>query len=176
MEGEIWKPVIGYETKYLVSNLGRIKSLFFKNPKIMKQTNCCGYLKITIERVNGKNKNEFCHRIVAKTFIDNTLKVNEVNHKNGKRNDNRVENLEWVSHQENLSHSVKVLGRKYKKGAENKFSKKIYMYDLNMNFIRELAWVYDIVDDNFKRTSIVDCALGNRKSYRGYIWSYEKLH
>ena len=101
---EIWKTVKEYED-YMVSNLGRVKSLKFGKEKILSQF----YDKDGYNRVNllsqGKQKNLGVHRLVALVFYgQNDLSVNHIN---GIKTDNRLENLEYVSNRENQSHKFK---------------------------------------------------------------------
>ena len=106
---EIWKEIKGFDY-HLISNLGRIKSLprgIKKKETILKQSdNGRGYMKVCI-REKGKMTNKYIHRLVAEAFIYNTMNKREVNHKNGIRVDNRVENLEWVTYSENNLHAYK---------------------------------------------------------------------
>lgn len=127
MENEIWKPINGYET-YEVSSIGRVKSLpkkrgggFCNKTYILslKKTRC-GYLMATIS--NGKIKCFTVHRLVALTFIDNINNKKFVNHINGIKSDNRVENLEWVTHEENTIHAIKT-GLTNNKGENNPSAK-----------------------------------------------------
>jgi hypothetical protein len=122
---EIWKDIEGHDG-YQVSNLGNVKSLdrwIFKidkrfskpiklfQPGIMKAKTKYASKKglygfyFTVNL--GKIKRIPIHRIVAKTFIDNPLCLNEVNHINSIKTDNRVENLEWVNRRENMAHAYK---------------------------------------------------------------------
>ena len=114
---EIWKDVIGYEGYYEVSNLGRVRSV----DREIKKKNCVqnkkgiiktlyenrdGYLTVKLSK-DGVDKREFVGRVVAKSFIpmpesDSFL---EVNHKDFNRKNNCVENLEWVTHEENVRYS-----------------------------------------------------------------------
>ena len=96
---EIWKDVTGYEGLYQVSNTGKVKTLQKQvgrkeTEKIMKANKVwTGYLRIGL-RKNGKTKNTYIHRIVAQEFIENPEHKPIINHKNGNRQDKRVENLE----------------------------------------------------------------------------------
>lgn len=121
---EVWKDIDGYNGDYKVSNLGRVKS--FKKDKIngivMKQDNArLGYKRICLCLENVK-KNFFIHRLVAKAFIDNPYNKPQVNHKNGKPSDNRVENLEWCTASENHLHSYAVLNKQIPKGESHPYA------------------------------------------------------
>ena len=109
MEGEIWKDIEGFEKKYQISNMGRVKALNFKRSgkeKIMKQSfNGRGYLKVGL-RKDGKFKTLKVHRLVAQTFIENKENKPCVDHKNTIRTDNRVENLRFVTHKENNNNEL----------------------------------------------------------------------
>lgn len=101
---EIWKDVIGYEGIYVVSNLCRVKSIRFERHKILAQhDNARGYLQVSLYK--GVEKKKYAHRLMAKAFIPNPDKKPYINHKNGDKKDNRIENLEWCTHAENIRHS-----------------------------------------------------------------------
>lgn len=88
---------------YAVSNLGNVKNI--KSGKLIKQVKTpTGYLQVSISK-NGKKKSFRVHRLVAIYFIDNPLNKEQVNHKNGDKTDNRVCNLEWTTHTENINHA-----------------------------------------------------------------------
>ena len=97
---EFWKDIEGYEGLYQVSNTGQIKSL--KINRIRKpRPNNNGYLLIDLHK-NGEKKTYQVHRLVAEAFLSNEEELPEIDHINNDRQDNRVCNLQWISHVENL--------------------------------------------------------------------------
>lgn len=117
---EIWKPIEGHPG-YEVSNLGRVKSLEKKvynkrgnlhrkwPERILKQShNTFGYLQVNL---SNRSRMRIVHRLVAETFLPNPQNYPVVNHKNGIKDDNRVENLEWCTVSYNTWHSCNVLGK-----------------------------------------------------------------
>jgi hypothetical protein len=96
-------------TNYFVNELGQIKTTNWKNAKIERNMSPCinssGYYQ-TVFVIDGNNKSVTIHRIIAEVFIPNPDKKPEVNHKNGNKLDNTVENLEWVTRKENIQHCI----------------------------------------------------------------------
>jgi hypothetical protein len=114
---EIWKDILGYEGIYQVSTKGKVRgvSRVTKHPRsvgaIRKSKmlslvkTAAGYLRVTLSR--GGKRCTFCvHRLVAEAFISNMECKSQVNHKNGVKDDNSVDNLEWVTPKENVRHSI----------------------------------------------------------------------
>ena len=108
---EIWKDVPEYEGLYQVSNLGRVKSIprTYKNRnykgRVLAPTNARGYLHVLFS-VNTTRKTMKVHRLVALAFLGSSDLY--VNHINGVKTDNRLENLEYCTSQENMNHAVKM--------------------------------------------------------------------
>ena len=103
MNVEEWRDVVGYEGLYKVSNLGNIKSLI-KDRLLKPSEHNRGYLLVVLTK-NHKHKHCYVHRIVAEAFIKNIESKTEVNHIDGNKKNNRVENLEWCTGIENMLHA-----------------------------------------------------------------------
>lgn len=122
----IWKKIDGFSS-YEISNYGEIKTYNWKNKgceRIMKPAlDGAGYFRTMLKRdSDGKFCTVKVHRLVAYAFLDLVESKNIVNHINGIRNDNRVINLEWCTHSENLKHSFKI-GLSDNKGSKNPAAK-----------------------------------------------------
>lgn len=148
---------------------GRIKKL---KPKISPD----GYLSVGIysnKKVSWKRIN----RLVAQEFIPNPENKPQVNHKNGIKTDNRVENLEWSTASENIKHKFSVLGHKGhnfgKKGVQCRWAKKV----LQIKDGKIVGYFYG-ADEAYRITKINaghirSCCYGDRKTAGGYQWRYQ---
>ena len=116
------RDIRGFESYYAVNESGEVWSLRYGR-KLSPRDNGTGYFHVHF-CIKRRHSMRYVHRIVAEAFIDNPSSRKEVNHKNGLRGDNRVENLEWVTREENMQHARKSGrwvpggGRKRKLGAE----------------------------------------------------------
>lgn len=100
---EYWKPIIGYENLYKISNLGNVLSLR-KNSILKHHMITGGYFVVQLSK-NGKSRNWLVHRLVAEAFIDNPNRLPEINHKDENPSNNAASNLEWCSHKYNMNYN-----------------------------------------------------------------------
>ena len=116
---EIWKPVDGYEGYYEISNLGNLRSVdkyirwgrgkgyikHLPSKILLPSINNSGYKIYTLSKPGSKLVCRTIHRMVATAFIPNPHNLSDVNHIDEDKNNNIVDNLEWVSHRENVIYS-----------------------------------------------------------------------
>ena len=112
MSEEIWLPCPGYEWNYEVSSHGRVRSLgndtYHRGAKVLKQNlGNKGYYTLRLTYSPGKKKCELVHRLIAKAFIQNPDDKPCVNHIDGNKLNNAVDNLEWATIKENNAHAVR---------------------------------------------------------------------
>lgn len=158
---EIWKPVVGFESKYLVSNLGRVKSIGTYNTckkGIMKpMVNREGYLHINFFD-NGRKKDIGIHRVVAQAFIPNPNGYKYVHHKDENPSNNCVDNLEWCTNSANIRYSC---------------GRQVAQMDSNGNVIRVFNCISDASKElNIPVSNITKCCIGKRTSAGNYSWKY----
>ena len=144
---ELWHDIVGFEGLYQVSNLGNVKALqrllpdkrILKEKILKKQVQRDGYVLVGL-RKKGKQKFILVHRIVATAFIPNPENKKQVNHIDGNKLNNHVENLEWCTASENIKHAYKI-GLKNKLFGELNYNAKIKKEDVI--FIRKNYKPYD---------------------------------
>ena len=192
MENEIWKDVVGYEGIYEVSNLGKVKSverdikihingklvIHHQKEVIMNQVNANGYFHTNLR--DGKTRRmKLIHRLVAEAFIPNPENKETINHINGIKTDNRVENLEWATRSENTLHAIRtglisvnsLKERAYKGRIKRRRTILVYKDD---NFIGEYSCIKETAQALCIYTSNIHRALqGNGRSL-GYVFKIKK--
>lgn len=151
------KDIKGYESLYAVTRCGKVWS--YKSKRFLKTTkNQYEYETVGLMK-NGKRKYKYVHRIVAETYLNNRENGTEVNHKDENKSNNSVDNLEWITHKENVNY-----GSRVKRIAQRK-SKKVKCLETGQvfNSMREAEEAYGI-------KNISRCCSGKRKSVGGYHW------
>lgn len=178
MVNEEWRPVKGYEGFYEVSNLGRVKSiprevyccLRWNNKKkfngnILKPIIRGGYYHV--ELCSPIRKRLKLHRVIAMAWIENKHKKPHINHKNGIKTDNRIENLEWCTPAENTKHAIRT-GL-----ADTRID--IIQKTLDGKVVKEWHGLkYAAKECNISPSSIQHVLYGKQRSAKGFIWEYKK--
>lgn len=171
---EEWKDITNYENLYQISNLGRVRSvdrlikqyghkrqyerlMKGKILKLHKQNG--GYMLATLTK-DGKEKKMLVHRLVAQEFIPNPQNKEQVNHIDGNKQNNCIDNLEWCTQSENVKHSYSKLHHKLK-------NKKVFCCELN-KFFNSIEGASKELNINPRSISH---AINNRaKKAGGYTW------
>ena len=163
---EYWKPVVGYEGLYMVSNWGRVKSMNYNHSgkeRILKLIpNRYGYLYVNLYKNNIKKK-YLVHRLVAEAFIDNPDNLPQVNHRDENKLNNNVDNLEWCTNEYNINYGTR----------NERCSKPVLQYTLDGEFVREWPSTMECERNGFNRGNIWMCCQGKLKKYKGYIWKFK---
>lgn len=170
---EIWKDIPEYEGLYQVSNMGRIKSLprngTIKQERILKQTeDNNGYLVVGLHR-NNKQKKMCVHWLVANAFIPKNIEYKVINHIDGNKHNNILNNLERCTQ----SHNVKEAFRIGLEVPNNE--KKVLQFDRNNNFIKEWKSASEAERKlKISQANISACCRGVRKTTGNYIWRFKE--
>lgn len=181
---EIWKDVVGYEGLYQVSNLGRVKSLARRrlmisqgntvfgavHERILKFGASLGYQCVTLSK-NGVHERIRVHKLVAKHFIPNPEKKEQINHIDGNKHNNCANNLEWCTASENQRHAVDSGLR------DNAIQKRriyFYQFDKEGNFVHRWHGYKEAEETvGVPRQSIAECVNRKGGSAYGYLWVKE---
>jgi len=158
----MWKDVSGYEGLYEVSNLGRVKS---KRKIISSVDDGKGYPRLHLSK-DGKAKSFRVHRLVAEAFIPNPDCFPIVNHKDGNKENNTVENLEWCTQLENVEHA-------YINGFSTRnVPRPVKSIDMHGNVQYFTSQCDAARKTGAAQQNISLCCLGKIKSAGGYVWQF----
>ena len=172
---EIWNNIEGYDGKYQVSNLGRVRNTQ-KNIIMTDRKRGKGYMAVTLTDYTGKHKDYYIHRLVANAFIPNPDKLSQVNHKDEDKTNNCAYNLEWCDCKYNINYGT----RSTRSCSNRKYSKRkgttIYQYTLDKEFVRSWESLNEIYNTlGIFRSCISKCCRGVYNQSHGFLWSCKEL-
>lgn len=180
---EIWKDITGYNGKYRISNLGNVMSKNYLNTGADKllslKKHHSGYLLVRLCAGSRKlQTNRTVHSLVAEAFLQNPHNKPCVNHIDGNKENNRLDNLEWVTYKENDQHAIRTGLRNphinnHPKGKDVVNSRKICQYSLSGEYLH----TWDCISEAARFYHLNPCvitnnAAGRTKTCHGYIWKY----
>lgn len=165
---EIWKDIKGYNGLYQVSNTGFVKSFQTKTPFIKKfNKNHQGYLSVAL-CLDNKVKLVKIHRLVAEAFLPNPENKPQVNHKDGNKSNNHVDNLEWVTASENIKHSFANCLQ-----TMDLRKRKVSSYTLDGKFLKTYDSIADASSDTgISIGNITTCCQGKFRYTKDITWRY----
>ena len=171
---EEWRDVVGYEGKYMVSNKGEVYSLLSHIK--LKRLVINGYYRVSL-CYDGDIKLALVHRLVAKAFIPNPENKRCVNHLDENRLNNDVSNIEWATHKENTHWGTNIQRMIETQRNTSPFRKAVYQYDRSLVLINQFQSASEAARVlGIRADGISHAACGREKSYKGFIWSYNKLN
>lgn len=179
---ESWKFIDGTNNRYEVSNLGNVRCEGSLVPLVLDNT---GYVKVKIELMMG-SKWFWLHRVVAVYFCKGYFLEGQVNHIDGNKENNKADNLEWVTNAENQKHRIEILGKDCK-GKNNPmygvFGEKSpvfkgYILQIDKHtgeVLGRFAGSGDVIKQfpEFKTSGLLKAVNGTNKTYKGFIWKRE---
>lgn len=175
---EVWKDIDGYDGKYQVSNLGKIRSIRAREKnrtiilKPMVQKN--GYLYVALWKDN-KKKNKLIHRLVALAFVENPNDYPEINHKDENKENNMMDNLEWCEHKTNINYGTCKQKISESKINHPRHSKITYQYTKDGKLVQVWPSAAEIERQlGYCAHVIGACRSRKIKSAYGYVWK-EKM-
>lgn len=182
-EIEIWKPVVGFEGSYEVSNLGRVRSVdrfitnslgrtYFSKGVILKWVLDKGGYPMVGLSLHNKYYSRKIHRLVAEAFIENPYNLPSINHKDEDKTNNKVENLEFCTVKYNNNYGNHNLKQSLTRRADPNLTKSVLKLSLTGEVLKQYPCVRDVVIDGYKERTVAEVCRFEKPSAYGYLWIF----
>ena len=184
LEGEEWRPVVGYESLYMVSSFGRVVALakfvkrsycdnYLKSPMLKKiQKDANGYSMIHLTK-DGKSKSFLVHRLVGIAFIDNPFDYKTIDHLDCNKDNNQVTNLRWCTQSQNMLNPItRNRVSSQRKGIRPTWTCKTIVCIKNNQPFKIYNAIRDAQNDGHSEQCVSRVCRGLRKTYHGFQWMY----
>lgn len=164
---EAWRPVVGYEGLYEVSNLCRLRRIKIIEPTKKKH----GYMQVSLVNKNGVRKSFRLHRIVAAAFVPNPEGKPQVNHIDENPENNRAVNLEWATAEENTNYGSRTARAAAKNGSKTPV---LQIDPVTLKVLAEYPGQSAAAKETGIAVSCINaCLRGKQKHAGGYLWEYK---
>jgi hypothetical protein len=175
-EVQEFKPIAGFESRYLIGSLGDVVSVVYgREKKRNVTTGRDGYVRVVLTDGKGGMFTRYVHRLVSEAFIPNPEGLSDVNHKDMDKRNNCVQNLEWVSHRDNLMKAIAIKGDWRAEAASRKLSKAVVAQDVQSGeeweFASARAWA--VSNGNANMAANICRAIQTGRSAYGYYWRFK---
>lgn len=169
-----WRPVVGYEGRYEVSDHGEVRSLDYMHtgqPQLLTPVRYKKYHRVWLyDGETETRKRRTVHRMVAEAFIPNPENKPTVNHEDGNTHNNHWKNLKWATHSEQTLHAVRVLGKGPAKGSASPHAKRYLVLHPDGVTKEELhglkAWA---VHRGLDESALLRTMQGKQRAHKGFI-------
>lgn len=180
---EVWKDVVGYEGKYIVSSLGRVAALSFpitagklhycRRPHLLSiAPNDNRYIMTSLSKGRNHRMKVYVHRLVAEAFLPNPGNLPHINHKDENKRNNNVENLEWCTVRYNVNYGTAIERRRKTRELLSHNCKRVAMLDDGGNVIRLFKGLRFAADEIHRDYSAISFAIKHHSRCAGHHWAF----
>ena len=172
IKGEVWKPIAGFEGRYEVSNMGRVRSISFnqtgKTLILKPSVSSEGYYSVGLYDGTRRQQRLYVHRLVAQAFLDNPDNLETVNHIDENPQNNRADNLEWMDQRDNNLYGGRLFRASHSKG--NRLNQRT----LSGQYLRTFDSAADVERKFGYCRQVITRAAANGTPAYGYLWQLDR--